>query len=391
MIRARALLLVAAMTGLGFGITAVAAVPHGKTREEWRKTMHHTPAPQVGCFHASYPSTEWKAVKCAPPPGYRSARPQKLNSEQVGGATGVSNDLVAQAPSGFFFSNVEGSFLSARDVTSETGVGVPNYNNEGILGPNEYTLQVNSNITHSAACGSYTNCKAWQQYVMSTNTPVSLTSSSLTNETEVFIEYWLFNYGVDNNNGANICPSGFVDAGKDPTGTGDDCVQNTPATEIYSGQLPITALADLTLSGSATANGVDAATVTYGGEAFVATVADSHTDIASVWNQAEFNVVGNAGGSEAEFNSGASLIVQVAVTDGSTTAPSCALNSGTTGESNNLNFVPSNSSPVCCPFGGASPGLVFMESSATLAAPTCAYLQHPYAWLAPVVSLILSN
>jgi hypothetical protein len=55
MMRARALSLVAAATGLGLGIAAVAAVPQVKTREEWRKTMHHTPAPQVGCFHASYP------------------------------------------------------------------------------------------------------------------------------------------------------------------------------------------------------------------------------------------------------------------------------------------------------------------------------------------------
>lgn len=30
-----------------------------KARQAWAKTMHHTPAPKVGCFHASYPSTQW--------------------------------------------------------------------------------------------------------------------------------------------------------------------------------------------------------------------------------------------------------------------------------------------------------------------------------------------
>jgi len=251
-----------------------------------------------------------------------------------------------------------------RGITSETGVGVPAYGDGGILGANEYTLQVNTNIAHTAACGSYSSCLAWQQYVMSTNTPVSVSSSSLTNKTEVFIEYWLFDYGVDTGNGANICPSGFFDDGPDvvvPGGTGDDCVQNTPAAPIYTGQLPITDLAGLTLSGSATANGTDEATVTYGGNAYKATVPDSDTDIANIWNQAEFNVVGNAGGSEAQFNSGTVIFVRTAVTDGSSSPPTCVFNGGTTGESNNLNFVPSTSSPVCCTYGGTDPSIEFME------------------------------
>ena len=332
-------------------------------RVAWAKTMHHTPAPTEGCFHATYPSTQWQSVQCAPPNGYRSARPRNLKEKagshaDVGGATYPSTDIVAQAPSGHFFTNAKGSF-SASGVTSETGIGVAAYGDAGILGANEYTLQVNTNITHSAACGSYSACTAWQQYVMSTNTPVSITSTGLTNKTEVFVEYWLFNYG--SHTGSGVCPAGFADGGPDYAGPGEDCVQNTPATVIANGQLPITDLADMTLSGSAIPNGTDAATVTYNGQAFTATVPDSYTDIASVWNQAEFNVVGNAGGSEAEFNNGTSLIAKIAVTDGSTIAPSCVFNGGTTGESNNLNFVPSTSAPVCCPYGGADPSIEFME------------------------------
>jgi hypothetical protein len=82
------------------------------------------------------------------------------------------------------------------------------------------------------------------------------------------------------------------------------------------------------------------------------TVPDSYTDVARVWSQAEFNVVGNAGGSEAVFNTGTSIIVRAAVTDGSARPPTCVPNAGSTGESNNLNFVPSTSSPVCCPTAG---------------------------------------
>jgi hypothetical protein len=346
-----------------------------KARQAWAKTMHHTRAPKEGCFHASYPSTQWQEVQCAPPNGWRSARHWNRNQKedshvQVGGATYPSNDIVAQAPLGHFFSLVEGSFLSVpgamtRGITSETGVGVAAYGGGGILGANEYSLQLNTNIAHSAACGSYSSCLAWQQYVMATNTPVSVSSGALTNETQVFIEYWLFDYGVDTGNGANICPSGFFDNGPDvvvPGGTGDDCVQNTPAATIQSGQLPITDLADLTLSGSATANGTDYATVTYSGQGYTASVADSDTDIASIWNQAEFNVVGNAGGSEAQFNSGTVIFVQTEVTTvGSTSAPSCVFNGGTTGESNNLNFVPSTASPVCCAYGGTDARIQFME------------------------------
>jgi hypothetical protein len=226
----------------------------------------------------------------------------------------------------------------------------------GILGANEYTLQVNTNFAHTAACGIYTSCKAWVQYVLSTNTPVSLTSSKLTGNTEVFIEYWLIDYGSTTR---ATCPTGFIKGGSDSAGPGVDCVQNTAATLVATGQIPITSLASLTLSGSAQAGGSDAATVTYGSQAYTASVTDSYTDIASGWNQAEFNVVGNAGGSRADFNSGTSITVKLAVADGSTVAPTCLAPSkvaGTTGETNNL------VAGTCSAAGGASPYIQFTES-----------------------------
>jgi len=70
-------------------------------------------------------------------------------------------------------------------------------------------------------------------------------------------------------------------------------------------------------------------------------------------------VVGNAGGSSANFNKGASLTVKVALTDGSTTAPTCLSPSsydGTTGETNNLTLK------SCTGTGGATPYIEFVES-----------------------------
>ena len=325
-----------------------------QAHELWRATMHHIEAPGKGCFHAAYPSTAWEEVECVAAPGYRSALPRDVGREQT---VGNGYDYVAQAPSGHLFRSAIGSFPSVTGVTSEKSVGVAAFGGGGILGKNEYTLQVNTNFFNSAACAGYSGCLAWQQYVMSTNTPVSLTSNKLTGNTEVFIEYWLINYGIDN--GSDICPKGFIDAGADSQGPGDDCVQNTTATVVAKGQIPITDLATLKLSGTAKPGGTDVATVTFGTNAYAATVADRLTDIASGWSQAEFNVLGNAGGSRADFNSGSSVKVKVALSDGSTTAPTCVSPSnydGTTGETNNLTLG------KCTTSGGSSPYIQFTET-----------------------------
>jgi hypothetical protein len=264
-----------------------------------------------------------------------------------------------------------GSFPSVDGVTNEIGVSEYNINGvpQGITGANEYTLQLNTNEAHSAACGSSSKCTAWQQYVMATN--VFLPNGNLSNQTEVFIEDWLFNYGVDVDNGAtNVCPTGFTDAGANKTGPGDNCQLNSMAAPVdwnasgtATGQMPITDLTDpdLGLSGSASLNATDWATLTYDGQAYSASAWDTNTDIASVWNETEFNVVGNYGGAEAQFNDGTAITVKIAFTDTSTNLPECAVNSGTTGESNNLNFVPSTASPQCCQFGGDDASIQFME------------------------------
>lgn len=391
-----------------------------KARRAWAKTMHHTRAPKVGCFHASYPSTQWQEVQCDPPNGWRSAphrKKEQAGHGEVFGPVSIpqNNDIVLQAPSGLLLSSVVGSFPTVNGVETETDSGGIN------PGPNEYTLQLNTNDNHTAACGSSSNCVAWVQFVMSTNAPISTTetcsatSCPSTNKTQVFIEYWLLNYGTDNggqfltNEGwqPNICPSGFTDNGPDQLGgAGDDCLQNTPATTVdwnpptNLGQLPITDLGDLELSGSATSGGNDEATVTYNGVGYNATVADSTTDIASVWNQAEFNVLGNAGSSEAVINPGttcvdntgancAVIVVQSAATytPASTSAPTCVLNGGTTGETNNLTFAPVQgaTTPACCSYPGSSPRIEFVESNNPDEWAKCT---NPITWGEPHITTV---
>jgi hypothetical protein len=330
-----------------------------QAREAWREAIHKISPPEEGCFHASYPSTQWEKVECAPAPGYRSALPKPGNRDARREQTvGNGYDYVAQAPSGHVFSLAAGSFPTVTGVKTEKSVGVPAFGDGGILGSNEYTLQVNTNFYNSAACAGYSGCLAWQQYVLSTNTPVSLTSNKLTGDTEVFIEYWLINYGSSSN---ASCPSDFINGGADSEGPGVDCVQNTPASLIYKGQIPITELASLKLSGSAKSGGTDAAVATFGSDAYTATVKDSYTDISSGWTQAEFNVLGNAGGSKADFNtSGVSVTVKIALTDGSTSTPTCVSPSdydGTTGETNNLTLG------SCSATGGSSPYIEFTEKN----------------------------
>ena len=362
----RNLLSIAAMAGFLSVVplpSAFAADAPGKAvdqaevqaRQVWRETMHDLSAPESGCFHASFPSTRWEKVECGAPSTYRSALPTTRRGEQT---VGNGSDYVAQAPKGHFFTSVKGSFPETSGVKSEKGVGVSAFGDGGVLGPNEYTLQVNTDFHNTAACDGYSYCQAWQQYVLSTNAD-SLTSSKLTGKTEVFIEYWLINYGVYEG-GANVCPRGFLDVGRDSFGPGDDCVQNTPATEVHSGQIPITKLADLELSGSAKHGGTDEATAIYGSDAYKASVHDSLTDISTVWSDAEFNVVGNAGGSRADFNSGLALLVKVALSYGSTSAPKCQPPSkdlGTTGETNNLSLGD------CVAEGGSTPEIEFVESN----------------------------
>jgi hypothetical protein len=67
--------------------------------------------------------------------------------------------------------------------------------------------------------------------------------------------------------------------------------------------------------------------------------------------------VRNGGGSKATFNKGSSVTVKVTVTHGSTAAPACSSNAGTTGETNNLTLG------ACSAVSDARPYIQFKESN----------------------------
>jgi hypothetical protein len=307
-------------------------------RQAWRENMAQIATPTEGCFHAQYPSILWQQVACKQLTPRAHTLPAKVKqSHLIAETAGNGNDYVLQAPGSNHISQTTGSFPTVTGVTSEQSVGVPAYGDGGILGPNEYSLQINSQFTStSSACAGHSGCTVWQQFVYAPDYETD-------GEAAAFMQYWLIGYG------SRRCPSGW---GSDGEG---DCYRNS--NYVSAPDVPATQLGSLKVTGSATSGGNDTITFTYGTQAYSASGSDSVVYLATVWKQSEFNVVGNAGGSEAQFNSGSSITVKVAANYGSTTAPTCVANDGSTGESNNLNLG------SCSATGGSSPYIQFTESN----------------------------
>jgi hypothetical protein len=324
---------VAAGLAGAFAVESVmAAEPDAAARATWQTFMKTNPEPDVGCFSATYPNYVWEKVACkVAAPRVRPVLRLHAAEPEV---TGNGVDYVAQS-SGLTSAAV-GSFPSATGITSEKSAGVAAFGGGGILGANEYSIQLNTNFTGSTSvCAGHSGCTNWQQFIYATDYAVS-------GEGAVFIQYWLIGWG------SSSCPSGW---GSDGAG---DCYRNSNITTAPD-ESPKN-LASYTLSGTAVSGGNDTVVFNNGTTAYQVTEPDSINDIASVWRQSEFNIVGDAGGSRADFNKGVKLTVKVALTDGSTTAPTCVANSGSTGETNNLTLG------SCTASSGSSPSIQFTES-----------------------------
>ncbi len=302
-------------------------------RESWGAFMSQYTQPEEGCFQATYPNLFWEKVECKVVT-HPFVHPR---FHKPGGAltAGNGNDYVAEAAG--LISSTLGSFPTVKGVTSEKSVGVAEYGDGGILGANEYSIQLNTQFTStSAACASHSGCTVWQQFIYATDYETKGSAA-------VFMQYWLIGWGK------SACPKGFGSDG------GGDCYGNS--NYISAPDIKATSLGSLTLSGTAAKGGNDTVVFHNGSTAYQVSGADSKLDIATVWKESEFNIVGDAGGSEAVFNSGSSVTVKVALTDGSTSAPTCVANAGTTGESNNLNLG------SCSKASGSSPYIEFTESN----------------------------
>jgi hypothetical protein len=335
----RTTILACALAGVGL---AHADQPPDVDRESvahanWRAAMAQNSTPAEGCFHASYPNIVWERMDCRI--GQPRAHPVHLKRKDAEAeVTGNGYDYAAKATG--LISSATGGF-AIRGVISEVGVGIAAYKDAGILGPNDYTVQLNTNANETSfACVGHSGCTVWQQFVYATD---SLEGG----EAAVFMQYWLLNWG------ASSCPGNWRKEGA-------DCWKNSYAVEAPD--VPITDLGNVQLSGTATPGGNDSVTLFYGSEVSSVTARDGVLDISSVWNEAEFNVVGNAGGSQAGFNSGSSITVTLLLFDGSASAPMCAANDGTTGETNNLNRGTCVAS-IARLFGLPFPYIEFSESN----------------------------
>jgi VCBS repeat protein len=315
------------------------------SREAWRKNMAQIGTPSEGCFHATYPSIIWEHVACNKLTLRTHPAPPRVTFDAFGKAqtTGNGHDYTLQTAS--LLTQAVGSFPSVTGVTSEQGVNVMFGGSEsnGIVGPNEYTLQLNSNFSSTtAACkGGQAGCTVWQQFIYGTDLAGP-------GQGAVFMQYWLLGYVGSST--TISCPSGYNSDGQ------GSCYMNSDGTVVPN--IPGTDLGSMKLTGAVATNGNDTVTLTYGTQAYSDSGKDSVLYLSQVWNLAEFNVVGNADGSEAVFNNGSSITVNVAATDGSSNAPSCVADSGTTGETNNLNLG------SCTASGGSTPSIQFTESNA---------------------------
>ncbi len=314
LVRATAIVCAAAVPA-GLATKAKASsVTEDVLHEAWRTAIVHTPVPKQGCFEARYPIKSWAQVRCVAAP----MRPFVPVDGRGSFTVGDGDDYTAQVTG--LISSGEGSFPAVKHLKSESGDGEAN----------QYTLQMNSQFFASPRCSGAKNpasCLGWEQFVYYTGGVT-------------FMQYWLINYSAK-------CPSGWMAYGSDCY-TNSNGV-NTPAFKAKK-------LHTLKLSGSAVANGIDTVTLSTPTKAYSVTGEDSVVTLASYWNAAEYNVFGPGGGSEASFNAGASITVLIALTDGLSAAPSCVPDSGTTGETNNLNLGP------CTTSGGSTPSVMFTET-----------------------------
>jgi hypothetical protein len=139
------------------------------------------------------------------------------------------------------------------------------------------------------------------------------------------------------------------------------CVQNSPFS-VNVPNVSITDLKHLIETGTAASSGDSIYFSVDGTEYGMQNVqGDGITDLAAHWMGAEFNVIGNAGGDVADFNSGSKITVSLQTDTGLRKKPTCPANSGTTGESNNLFFVQAPARPAKLQY----PSIEFTMSSSS--------------------------
>jgi hypothetical protein len=139
--------------------------------------------------------------------------------------------------------------------------------------------------------------------------------------------------------GNEECPSGN---GQHYQTYGDDCYWNAGYYNIQHSYDPTSDLPDLLFYGKSNylGSGVDQTQLCDGTYCYAGTTDDTYLDLYDHWTQSEFNILGYANGSTAEFNDDTSITVRIYELDqsGSTIDTSCSYDIGSvhTLEQNNL-------------------------------------------------------
>jgi hypothetical protein len=155
--------------GLSAAATAGSNSPPISTAK-WQQALQQLRVPGKGCFTASYPLVQWQRTQCKTPPrsAYSPApghRPQ-ATGQGIAYTVGDGTDYTAAVSSGSL-SSVTGSFDSISPGASEKG----QYNANGPLLPNTFSLQLNTNFFMSSACTAMQapnpQCQGWEQFLYS--------------------------------------------------------------------------------------------------------------------------------------------------------------------------------------------------------------------------------
>ena len=337
-----------------------------ETLNRWHEIIKDSQTDELGCFKLVFPQTRWEKSSCE----VRTPNHGQLLSELLtladssrhkvevhrefsvnsvsANTVGNRNDYVAQTAGHTWYA--VGTFGTVTNVTSEKSVG----GSGGILGQNKYMLQLNSQFGTSAqVCNGFgysAGCVLWQQFFYAIGGPHS--NGQGTDTTNAYMQYWVFPSRADYGNTGNRCPSGWYDVTQ--SSGYPACYRNSPA--ILAPTVPPNELHSLKLSAAA-ARGNSTVTFTYSGNAYAVTYPDI-LHLAEWWRATEFNVVGDLGLSQAQFNSAASITINLSVQDYTANPPAC-LNNGTatTGETNNLYLG------TCKTLGGSTPSITFTESN----------------------------
>ena len=106
------------------------SVEERAARQVWRSNLIRKPTPRQGCFHLTYPNTEWEEVPCRIAPNVPYPMKDRLRMETGGGQTFVAHSAAGA------ISEAVGQFPGSASLgISETGA----------RGDNDFSLQLNAN------------------------------------------------------------------------------------------------------------------------------------------------------------------------------------------------------------------------------------------------------